>query len=361
MSNLPTHTNLRTRALTKESILYGLTLLALSAGFILAFVSWLRICSEACSEGHNYRLYGIPFEAVGIPFFGILLLGHVLSIRFPRLSIFVAMGLAGAVGAEIMFTYAQKNIIGHWCPLCLSIAATVFIAFLSVAYEYFDELLNYINSRNKGGVMKGIFKGFMCVFLAFLGFVFSQAGFAKYNQLQAAENEVKDQVAFGNLKSPVEVYVFTDWECPSCRHVEPIIEKASPEIMKKARLIFVDLPVHAESMNFTPYNLSFMIKNKPQYFRLRDALTEMSKGSAAPTDEQVEAAAKKLGVTYDQLNYSDVAVGIKYFKHLAKQFSVDRTPTVVIVNKEKKKGKKLIGGGEITQDNLMKAIDSLQN
>jgi protein-disulfide isomerase len=192
-----------------------------------------------------------------------------------------------------------------------------------------------------------------------LGFLFSQFGLAKFNKLQAAEDSIKDKVAFGSLSAPVEVYVFTDWECISCRKVEPVLEKSSPDIMKKARLIYVDLPVHPESMNFTPYNLSFMIHNKPQYFRLRDALTELSTTTQAPTDEQVEALAKKLGVKYKQLNYADVSVGTKYFQHIADQFKVDRTPTVVIVNKDKKKGKKLIGGNEITEDNIMRAIDSL--
>lgn len=359
MNNNSTKTLPRPTSYSRSEIIHALILAALAIGFILAVVSWARVCSQACSEGHNYRLYGFTFEAIGIPFFGALALAQFFSKRIPALTTAVGAAISGAVGAELMFTYAQKYIIGHWCPICLSIAASIFIAFLLIAYQYLDRLLNIINNGQKGEIMRSISKGFICVLLITFGFVFSQAGFAKFNKLQAAENGIKESIAFGNLKSPVEVYVFTDWECPSCRKVEPVLEKASPEIMKKARLIYVDLPVHPESMNYTPYNLSFMIKNKPQYFRIRDFLTELSTKTDAPTDEQVEAGAKKLGIKYEQLNYSDVAVGIKYFKHLAKQFSVDRTPTVVIVNKNDKKGKKLIGGSEITEENLLKAIDSL--
>lgn len=350
----------RAREHYKDFFYYAI-LLALAAGIFLAIVSWLHICSEACSQGHNYRLYGLSFETFGIPFFAVLFLMQLLSRKIPHLSSFVALSLSGALGAEIMFTYAQKNIIGHWCPVCLGIATSVALAFSFIAYQYLDEMWNNLKNRQGGEVMKGLIKGLFCVCVAMLGFVFSLAGFAKFNQLQAAENNIKESIAFGNLKSHVEVYVFTDWECPSCRKIEPELEKASPEIMKKAALMYVDLPVHPESMNFTPYNLAFMINNKKNYFEIRNILTDLSIKTDSPTDEQVESALSKIGVKYKQLNYSDVAVGIKFFKHVAKQFNVDRTPTVVIVNKDKKKGKKLIGGSEITEENILKAIDSLSN
>lgn len=342
-----------------EKVIFFLTLLVLAFGFILAIASWMRICSEACSQGHQYRLYGYTFETIGIPFFGMLIIAQLLSRRFPSLALFVGASISGAVGAELMFTYAQKYMIGHWCPICLSIAFSIFAAFILLAYQYFSRLLNILNNGQKGEIMRSISKGVMSLLLVAFGFIFSQSGLTKFNQLQAAENSIRDRIAFGNLESPVEVYVFTDWECPSCRKVEPALEKASPQIMKKASILYVDMPIHPESMNFTPYNLSFMIKNKNQYFRLRDELTELSLKTDTPTDEEVEALAKKLGVNYEQLNYSDIATGIKYFKHLAKQFNVDRTPTVVIVNKNQKKGKKLIGGSEITEENILKSIDSL--
>lgn len=207
--------------------------------------------------------------------------------------------------------------------------------------------------------MKRFFNEGFCIALVIFGFVFSQAGFAKYDQLQAAEKNIKESIAFGDMSSHVEVYVFTDWECPSCRKVEPILEKAAPAIMKKAKLVFVDMPIHPESTNFTPYNLSFMINDKAQYFHLRNQLTKLSLTTKTPTDEEVEAIAAKLGAKYRQLHYADIDVGIKYFKHLSDQFKVEGTPTVVVVNAEKKKGKKLVGVNEITEDNILKAIHSL--
>jgi hypothetical protein len=133
----------------------------------------------------------------------------------------------------------------------------------------------------------------------------------------------------------------------------------APAIMQKAKLTFVDEAVHPETLNFTPYNLSFMINNKPQYFALRNALAQLSESTKTPSDEQVEKMAASIGTQYRQLNYSDVALGIKYFKHLVKQLEVEGTPTMVIVNKETKKGKRLAGKSQITEAGVMSTINSM--
>jgi thiol-disulfide isomerase/thioredoxin len=344
----------------KFSKLLIIRVLAIFSGLALSVMSLMNLCSQACAEGHNYRLYGLRFEYIGIGFFSFLLFVQLLSSKIPSYSSLIFLLIAGALGSEIMFIYAQKYIIGQWCLVCLGIATSVFIAALTITVDYLVELKLFIKNRQKGEFMKSICKAFFFITIATGGFLFSQLGFVKFNQLHAAENSIKDSIAFGNLESPLEVYVFTDWECPSCRKIDPILEEMFPEITKNARLIFVDFVIHPESMNFTPYNLSFMIKDKAQYMKLRDLLTDVSLKTSTPTDQDIEKAIKPLGAKYEQLNYADVAVAIKYFKHVGKQFGVDRTPTVVIVNKNQKKGKKLIGASEITKENITKAIDSLR-
>ena len=73
---------------------------------------------------------------------------------------------------------------------------------------------------------------------------------------------------FGNENSPVEVYYITDWFCPACKQIEPELEPYYPKMMTKARLFFVDYPIHPETMNYIPYNLSFMLNDKKQYFKI---------------------------------------------------------------------------------------------
>jgi uncharacterized membrane protein len=339
--------------------LFWLTLGVLMTGIVLSVISWLRICSQVCAAGHKYRLYGYSFEPIGISFFIVSAILWYFSRNRPNLRLIVGGLVSSALGAELMFTYAQKYIIGHWCPVCLSIATTVVVAMLLIAGNFFQNFRDTIARKEWGGIMKGVLKMLGAICMVAAGFLFAETGFAKFNKLQALEKDFQANVAFGDPESNIEVYVFTDWKCPACHKVFPIIEKSAPAIMEKARLMFIDIPIHDESLNFTPYNLSFMINNKKNYFQMRKALEEISNNSDAPTDEQIEEYASKVGSRYKQLNYADVAVGIKYFKHVAAQFDIEKTPTVVIINTKNKKGKKLTGPSEITEKGILNAIDAV--
>lgn len=339
--------------------LYVIAGAAIFAGFALSIVSWMRICSQACSEGHNYRLFGFTFEAVGLTFFPILAITHLLSLKFPALKTIVGWMLCGALGSEVMFIYVQKYKIGAWCPVCLAIAASLAVAFGTYLYHFCRNFKITVEKEEKGKMMNSIFKGISGITFFAVGFILAFSGIGKFNQLQAAENTVKERIVFGNTNSPIEVYIFTDWACPACKSLDPLFESMAPAIMQKAKLTFVDEAVHPETLNFTPYNLSFMINNKSKYFELRHALTKLSDETKTPTDEQVEKMAASLGTRYQQLNYADVALGIKYFKHLVKQLEVEGTPTMVIINTETKKGKRLAGKGQITESGVMNAINAM--
>lgn len=181
-------------------------------------------------------------------------------------------------------------------------------------------------------------------------------------QLKAAPQEelFKNWLAFGNLDSPIEVYYFSNWECSTCGRIEPIIAESGPEIAKSARIIFVDLITNQESIDFTPYNLSFMMHNKPQYLQLRGMMNELSKKTKSPKDADMVSGASSLGASYRPLSYSETTSGIKYFKYLARQFHIDSVPTVVVVNSKKQVGKKFVGSDEITVKNILSAIESLK-
>lgn len=360
-SNMETLTHLGPkRAQRLSTAFFWLVLIALSVGVILSVLSALNICTQACASGHKYHLYGWSFEVVGLAFFFSVAFVHFLSIQYSIYRILVPCMLAGAIGAEVMFIYAQKFIIGKWCPLCLGIAASIALAFIaSLAHLIYKSTTGRVVGQ-KGAVMKRSFYGSSFVMLMAFGFLFAQEGFAKFSQLQAAENSIKQEIAFGVAQSPIEVYVFTDWQCPACRKIEPAISRMAPTIMGKAKLIFADIAIHTASLNFVPYNVSFMIHNKPQYFKLRDGLTEISEESEAPTDKQIQDLVAKEGTKYTPVSFSDVTMATNFFKHVAEQFKVDATPTVVVVNANNRKGKKLQGSGEITQQNILSAIEALK-
>lgn len=339
--------------------IFILSSIAIVAGFILTLVSSMRVCTSACSQAHSYRLLNLPFETLGIIFFIVVSVLHVLSLKFVFLTTLIGWILACALGSEIMFLYIQKYKIGSWCPVCVSIATSIAVVASLYFFRYCKNCATDFEHGNKDQTMKNMFRGLSGILFMMVGFFIAFFGITKENKLQAQENTLKETIAFGNLSSPIEIYVFTDWECPACRSIEPLLKKIAPKIMKNAKLTFVDYPIHAGTLNFTPYNLSFMVNNKDKYFELRNALSDLSLKTTTPTDSQVEKIAQNAGAQYHQLNYSDVALGINYFKQLQKQLKIEGTPSIAIINMKNKKGKKLSGAKEITVDNITKAIDSL--
>lgn len=208
--------------------------------------------------------------------------------------------------------------------------------------------------------MKNIWNKFSPFAAMGIGFIVAFLGLAKFDPLEAAQEAIKEKITFGNPKSDIEIYLFTDWACPACKKVEPTIEALVPELMKDNKVYFVDYVIHPETLNYLPYHLAFQLNNKAQYLKLRHMLEDISKKNKNPSEEQISKAAAKLGVKFKELSYADVDAGEKYFKSLGEKFKVKSTPTMVIINVDSKKGKKLVGGEEITKDNILKSINTLK-
>lgn len=339
-----------------------LIVLSILAGLALSFISLIELCTSACSQTHNYRLYGMTLAPVGLALFLTLGSLHLLSKKHSFLHLLVRMGFAAALGGEIMLVLVQKYMIKSWCPVCLGIGASIAFGFTTIL------VYDFIQSFHQGALMKYLsnFTKSMLPMLV-LGFLSVYFGIYKIDPLTAEENSLKNNlafsdgksIAFGNLSSPITVYFFTDWKCPACRKVETTIEEAAPTLTQKAKLVFVDIPVHPDTLNFTPYNLSFMVNNKLGYFKLRQALAKISLTTGEPSEELIEKEAAAVGEKYYPLNYADIAIGIKFFKDLATKYEIDATPTLVIVNTRTQKAKKLAGLNEITDNNITKALESL--
>lgn len=332
--------------------------IAIVVGFILSIVSILDICTESCSETHKYRFFGLPFGPIGLVFFFTLGMLYFFSRHYPFLTSIVALMTAGALGSEIVLIGIQKYVIGQWCPVCLSIAASIAVLAFTLVLTFIFKTISFYQQRQQGKIMINLWKGISCLSIFGLGFALAVAGVAKPEKSFADGIENQDDPIFGNKNSAVEVYIVSDWFCPACRRIEPVLDKMYPRIMKKAGLVFVDRAIHPETMNFTPYNLSFMVKEKKKYFEIRKALSKLSMKTKTPTAEQIQEAVKTLGVKYQQLNYTDIDSGIRYFQGIAKTFNINSTPTVVIANRKKLNAKKLVGE-EITEANVFNAIDEI--
>ena len=241
--------------------------------------------------------------------------------------------LAGGAGAELVMIHLQKNVIQAWCPLCLGIAATVYLLCVVSIFEAVIE-----SRENKTMNKRTLFsKSLLLIVAALAGFAISFVGIKKP---EAAGIDA----SLGKQNSKVEVYIFSDWLCPMCMKVEPDLEKTLPQLEKRAKIFFIDKPVHKESMNFVPYHLSFLVNEKAKYMQLRKALFELAKSNKNPSFQDVQGAIAPLGVTYKQLSFMDVSQMMAKSQALATEYKVTGTPTMVVVNSSSKKSKTLVGG-----------------
>ena len=335
-------------------VFYGAGI-ALLIGLTLAILSWVEFCVEHCSANQDYRLFGLPFSLVGIPFFIVLLSTHLLSRWYPALTKWVGRMIAMALGAEMMFLIVQHYWIGRWCPLCLGVLSTLIITALFYSIDKIKTLIS-----NQGTIMKKIGTTFSSLPFFIFGFLLAFLGITKFDAIQAAEDDIKNKITFGTLKSPIEVYFASDWFCPSCKKLEFMIEKLLPEVKSDVAFYFIDYPVHQKSLNFSPYNLSFMINNKENYFQARHFLFALTEDTDAPKDCQVEKAAKDENLTFTPLSYVEIKAGLDFFDKTVKEFGMGYTPTVIIRNTKTKKVIKLEGTDEITEAKILKAIETLK-
>ena len=163
-------------------------------------------------------------------------------------------------------------------------------------------------------------------------------------------------IYFGKRKSDTTVYFVSDWFCPVCRKIEPEIEKMYPELTSTVRIAFVDMPIHPESANITPYHLQFMLYEKEKYIALRHSLDVISQTNKNPTQDQVQTVVTPLGVTLRPPNFMEILNGVRQFETIYRSFKVTATPTVVIENTRTKQRKFLLGSNEINRNAIKKAI-----
>ena len=327
----------------------------LASAWILSAMSWLGICSGGCGETHLYRLFGFPLPPFGVGFFTLCALALLTRNRFRFSGFLIPLLLSGALGSEFVLVWIQKYVIGRWCPLCVGIALSVAAACVLVALERLPGVVIRIRGGERNLVMKQLAGKTAPILFAFLaGIGISASGLSKPDVF-AAGLPVKS-LAFGDAESGSEVYIVTDWFCPACRAAEPEILNGARKAMRRAKVVFVDYPIHPETYNYIPFHLSFIVREKEKYLRIREAMAALARRTKEPTPEDVHAAVSPLGVKYVPLNYADVVAGMQYFGAIIRKFNVPGTPSVVVLDSRTGKTKTLSGISDITSDGILKSL-----
>jgi protein-disulfide isomerase len=335
-----------------------LPLLPVGAALGLSVLSWLGVCFDGCEGAHLYRFFGFPIPPFGVAYFVLCGVVYLARGRFRLSGFLFALLLSGALGSEVILLRVQKHEIGRWCPLCVGIALSVAAACALYAREHWPGIADKLRSEERKPVMKQLAGKTALILVAFLAGIGISASGLKKTDAFAAGLSTKS-LAFGDADSSSEVYIVTDWFCSSCRAAEPEILKGARTAMQQAKVVFVDFPIHPETLNYMPYHLSFIVREKEKYLQIREALGALARKTREPLPEEVQSAVSPLGVKYVPLNYADVLAGTQYFSSLIQKFKVPGTPTVIVLDSRTGKTKTLSGSSAITSDNIMKSLSEV--
>lgn len=332
-------------------------MLALITGLVGSAMSYLGICtgSDACSDASRYTLFGTSFASTGILFFAAMIVLYLYCRRKPAELIFNSLASAAA-GAEMYFLFIQQTEIGHFCPICMIIAAAVMLLCLPRCSTLIADICEgiRISYRHLAQTLLLVFFGFL---IARAGTGFPPPVIPETTAVRQPSVTLGDlDIWSGNRNSNVEVYIVSDFYCPFCRQIEGKLEKIAAIVAPTARYTYIDLPLHKSTPLLLSYHNSLLLKNKEHYQAGRKALMEATGESSTPGEQEIVAAYRKHGVTHqagDESLLKEIQGAATLFLYKA---GVHATPAIVVFNRQTYQRRVLTGIDEINTANVLTAI-----
>ena len=145
---------------------------------------------------------------------------------------------------------------------------------------------------------------------------------------------------------PIHVFIYTDYFCPPCRAMEPVVEPILHDLLKRnaITLIWVDTPFNHHSILYAKYFLyALKTKNDLEHaFRVRNVLIAVTSDKNMTTEKSIEKLFKSKGIPYTVFEAKPV---LERYNALIKEDKINATPTCVVVKVGKKE--KIVGGPDI--------------
>jgi len=335
-----------------------LTWAALAVALGASILSALGICSSACTDAEKYRILGFHFATIGIPFFLTLFATSVgrnsryWEIRCPYDGL-----LFGIAGAEWFFINLQRFLIGHYCPLCMTVAVSVYVAVALRLAELVTMRKRTVSKTRTRQMVASFVRGSVVFSSLFIGLITALA--ATHVPAPQLVSSITQDIWLGKTDSPIEVLFVSDWFCPYCRKAEPVVEKMLPVVEKVARCSFVDDPIHDASYEFMPYNMSLLLKQKDQYMEGRKVLLELAEKTRKPDEATVLAAFQKRGIKFSYADKAKLKELARTEGGFLRAHKVTMTPTIIVRNHQTGQHRVLVGLENMQEATVLAAVQSL--
>jgi protein-disulfide isomerase len=145
---------------------------------------------------------------------------------------------------------------------------------------------------------------------------------------------------------PIQVRIYTDYFCPPCRAMEPMVEPILHDLLKRnaITLTLIDVPYHRLTPLYAKYFLyALKTKNDPDHaFHIRNALIAATADKNMTTEKHIEELLKSKGIPYTVF---EARPALDRYNALIKEDNINATPTCAIVKKGKKES--FTGGPDI--------------
>lgn len=115
--------------------------LAVLTGWLVSIFSVIEeMClASACSDAASFTIFGFNMGFFGIAYFSLILLLVWLRKKVELAGWALTAAVFAGIGSEFRLLWIQKNIIGSWCPLCVTICCALFVAATLLTVEKVQE------------------------------------------------------------------------------------------------------------------------------------------------------------------------------------------------------------------------------
>ncbi|WP_035275857.1 thioredoxin domain-containing protein [Desulfogranum japonicum] len=108
--------------------------------------------------------------------------------------------------------------------------------------------------------------------------------------------DISQAPILGNPDAPVTLVEFSDFECPFCSKVKPILHELIEKNPEKLKIAFKHLPLRMHAHAQQAALAAIAAQNQGKFWEMHDALFDIAKLSP----EAIDATAKKIGLDMDQ-------------------------------------------------------------
>jgi len=306
--------------LSGKGKLTGVTLNIALALISIGIIIFDRFCSGTCSYISG-DLFGLDLR-----YFGLAFMVVIIILTLVKNDLVLIMTLSTGLGVEIYLVGFQIW-FDTFCPYCLAFGGVLLILFF----------INFRKTKIKVALLSA------SISLVCFAFIFNGSVTPAF----ADDSRVP---AFGNGK--IQVRLYSDYFCPSCRDLAPEIEKLLSDLVNKnsITLIFIDTPLTKDSPLYVRYFLYIMNAKKTldQAFLSRSLLFKAAAEKRTEPEKLLEIL-KKNGVIFNPFEVKPI---FEILNNYIREDKIRSTPTCVILQEGKKNY--FIGKTEI-----IKAIERL--